>query len=446
MKKILILTASFGDGHNAAARNLRDALELVSDEVKVEVLDLFDSTYGTFNSVLKNTYLGLVRYAPGLWGGIYSLLDSSSVTSRQVSGLARLKDALVGILDQTQPDCVVSTYPAYPQIIQEIYRDHSERPFRLITVVTDSITVNSTWYRSPSDFFCVPNEATPEVLRQAGVSELSIKPLGFPVSPVFAEASATPIRAPDPAHPARILYVINTGKKKVGRAIDRLLDIPDLQFTICVGRDAELKLKLAERGRQLGQRVRVLGWTNQMPRLLLNHHLIVGKAGGATVQESFAARCPMIVNQIIPGQEKGNAQLIEHGKLGAVATQAREVADWIARAFAYQSRLWHEWRDNLAKISRPDASLRIAELILSECQWANRGPTPRSLFTGASKRAGGTGPAISNRAKANMLLCDFHIHTNYSDGKLTLARTSSKNTSKCASGSGDAPGANTICS
>ena len=39
MKKVLILTAGFGEGHNAAARNLRDALEFISDEVKVEVLD-----------------------------------------------------------------------------------------------------------------------------------------------------------------------------------------------------------------------------------------------------------------------------------------------------------------------------------------------------------------------------------------------------------------------
>ena len=33
MKKILILTAGIGDGHNAAARNLRDAIELTSDPV-----------------------------------------------------------------------------------------------------------------------------------------------------------------------------------------------------------------------------------------------------------------------------------------------------------------------------------------------------------------------------------------------------------------------------
>lgn len=41
MKKVLILTAGFGEGHNAAARNLRDALELIAPDTQVEVLDLF---------------------------------------------------------------------------------------------------------------------------------------------------------------------------------------------------------------------------------------------------------------------------------------------------------------------------------------------------------------------------------------------------------------------
>ena len=69
MKKILILTAGFGEGHNAAARSLRDALEHVDPSARVEVLDLFEVGYGRLNEVAKKAYLGLVRYAPGLWNG-----------------------------------------------------------------------------------------------------------------------------------------------------------------------------------------------------------------------------------------------------------------------------------------------------------------------------------------------------------------------------------------
>src|SRR5580692_3455801 len=181
MKKVLILTAGFGEGHNAAARNLRDALELVSDEVKVEVLDLFESSYGAFNTLAKNAYLGIVQYAPKFWGGIYSLLDTPKFSGTG-AGFSRLKNALSDIVHETQPDCIVSVYPVYASVIQELYRDHSERPFRFITVVTDSITVNSAWFRAPSDLYCVPNEATGKVLKDAGVPTAQIKALGFPVS------------------------------------------------------------------------------------------------------------------------------------------------------------------------------------------------------------------------------------------------------------------------
>src|SRR5581483_8197795 len=158
MKKVLILTAGYGEGHNVAARNLRDALELVSDEARVEVLDLFESSYGSFNAVVKNAYLGMVQYAPKFWGGIYSFIDHSTRLEKGLPGFTRLKNALGDILHETQPDCVVSTFPLYAHIIQDLYRDHSERPFRFVTIVTDSITVNSSWYRAPSDYYCVANE------------------------------------------------------------------------------------------------------------------------------------------------------------------------------------------------------------------------------------------------------------------------------------------------
>src|SRR5208282_356873 len=151
-----------------AARNVADALETISDEVKVEVLDVFQSSLGLLNDVLKKTYLGLTRFAPGVWSGIYSMLDSSDRLENNLLALGNLRDSLQPILDQSQPDCVISTYPVYAHAIAEIYRDHSERPFRFVTVVTDSVSVNSSWFRVPSDWHCVPNEATAAVLRKGG--------------------------------------------------------------------------------------------------------------------------------------------------------------------------------------------------------------------------------------------------------------------------------------
>jgi processive 1,2-diacylglycerol beta-glucosyltransferase len=44
------------------------------------------------------------------------------------------------------------------------------------------------------------------------------------------------------------------------------------------------------------------------------------EAGGATVQEALAARTPMIITQVIPGQEEGNAMLLVENGAGEIAT------------------------------------------------------------------------------------------------------------------------------
>ncbi len=420
MKKILVLTAGFGDGHNAAARNLRDAIELLDEDARAEVLDLFADSYGVFNTLARKSYLGMVQYAPKLWGGIYSMLESPLV-GNQLGNFPRLQVLLEKILAETQPDCVVSTYPIYAHVIQRIFKSHHERPFKFITVVTDSITVNSAWFRAPSDFFCVANEATADVLRKNGVAGEQIRALGFPVSPVFAD-NLDSLPPPIGDEPRRVLYIINTGRKKAGKAVDRLLELDNVHLTLTVGRDAELRAKLIERTRSVEDRVKILGWTNQMPELMMSHHLVIGKAGGATVQEAIAARCPMIVNQVIPGQEEGNAELIWRYHLGAIAEKNKEVAELVENAFSRKAAQWNEWRGNLKKISRPDAALRIGELVLEAADHEPPGRKNIKLFEPAPDRVMRS-PALANgnsNRQPQMLLCDFHIHTNYSDGKLSV--------------------------
>jgi UDP-N-acetylglucosamine:LPS N-acetylglucosamine transferase len=169
MKKILILTAGFGDGHNAAARSLRDAIELLDENSRAEVLDLFADSYGAFNTLARKAYLGVVQYAPSLWGGIYSMLENPFV-EKQLGSFTRLQAMLEKILNETQPDCVVSTYPVYGHVIKKIFAGH-ERPFKFITIVTDSITINSSWFRAPSDYFAPPGGAS---IRHSAVGATSL--------------------------------------------------------------------------------------------------------------------------------------------------------------------------------------------------------------------------------------------------------------------------------
>jgi UDP-N-acetylglucosamine:LPS N-acetylglucosamine transferase len=367
MSKVLILTASYGDGHNAAARSLRDAIRVVSPETEVEVLDLFETAYPRLNLLMKRGYQGLVRYAPAVWSAVYSTFDNPKLFRRQINSLAKLRHTLAETLREKKPNVVISTYPVYGYLIERIFRDHGERSFRSVTVVTDSTSVCAAWFLAPSDLFIVADETTANVLLRGGVPPARVQALGFPVSPAFARERPEPMQAPGPGRPPKVLYAINTGKARAGKSLERLLEVCDLELTITAGRNEALRKKLARCLGKYGGRARVYGWTDKMPQLLMSHHLLIGKAGGATVQETIAAGCPMIINQVIPGQEEGNARLIESLGAGVVAEDQRQVPELVASAFADGSRQWREWRDNLAKASRPDSALRIAEEVLELC-------------------------------------------------------------------------------
>jgi hypothetical protein len=67
---------------------------------------------------------------------------------------------------------------------------------------------------------------------------------------------------------------------------------------------------------------------------------------------------------VVPGQEEGNAQLITQTNSGTVALSNDEVIATLTHAFADGGKLLHEWSGNIARISRPAASLNIAKFLL----------------------------------------------------------------------------------
>src|SRR5438094_8611015 len=68
-KRILILTAGFGEGHNTAARGVRDGLARVApNQADVELRDLLAEASGPVNEFVRRRYLPLVNSGPRAWG------------------------------------------------------------------------------------------------------------------------------------------------------------------------------------------------------------------------------------------------------------------------------------------------------------------------------------------------------------------------------------------
>jgi len=366
MTKILILTAGFGEGHNAAARNLATAVTALSGPGSASVADLCALASPRTNRVARRAYLAAINGAPALWSAFYNWVDRRRIFPRHLWLLRAESGALRSLLRREQPDVICSTFPIYGFLLERLANAGSlDAPF--FNVVTDSISINSLWTRPACAGWFVPNEETAAVMRGMGVPTARLHVLGFPVPAFFAEHTGK-LAPPDLAAGAapRVLCIVHSGVRHAWAIAQRLLAETEWELTFAVGRDERLRRRLEALASTRARPAHVLGWTDEIPRLLMTHHVVISKAGGATTQEAIAAHCPMLVSQIVPGQEEGNYELLRRRRPGVLVETPEATITAMRQAFANQGAVWRQWRDALVPLAHPDASHAIAAQLLSQ--------------------------------------------------------------------------------
>ncbi len=364
--RALVLTAGFGEGHNAAARAVAEAWISREGPGTATVLDVHATAAPRLNRWARRGYLCAINRTPGLWRAVYGWLDRSRVAARALGALPAERRVLEAAAVREQPDAILCSFPGYAFPLAALRSaGRIDQPF--FNIVTDSISLNSLWWRAGADGWFVPNEESAEVMRTAGVDATRLWITGFPVRRAFA-AHAGRLSPPELARGARprVLLIVNSGTRHAAETAERLLRETDWDVTCTAGRDAALRRRLetAAAGRAIPSAI--LGWTEEIPRLLMTHHVVVSKAGGATTQEALAARCPMIVNQIVPGQEEGNYELLRRHGIGAFADSPMATLGALRGAFAGGGQLWRRWRAALAPLSRPAAADAIVDRVAAE--------------------------------------------------------------------------------
>lgn len=363
--RLLLLTAGFGEGHNAAARALAAAADEKHGSGTARVVDVFAQARPRANRLARKSYLSLINRAPATWRVAYGWLDRSRFAPRLFAGLRSEARTLAALIAAEKPAVLCSTYPVYAFMLPLARRIGPLPPH--YNVVTDSISINSLWWRVPCAGWFVPNPDSAVVLRNAGVPAERVRTLGFPVAPFYAreQGRLTP-PAPGACQRPRVLYIINSRTSAAVDTAVRLLGREEWEVTCTVGGNEALRRRLEELARRRSAPATILGWTTEIPRLLMTHHVVVSKAGGATTQEAIAARCPMLVNQIVPGQEEGNYELLRRHGIGALAETPCDVISCLRSAFAHDAAIWREWRVAVDRLARPNAAQDIVEVLLPE--------------------------------------------------------------------------------
>lgn len=365
---VLIVTAGFGEGHNAAARNLEEAILQGHPEILVSVHDFFREAHPWIYPLAQWTYKTAIRRAPWAWNLFYQVLDRfPRLSSLGLAFYRRAARRMCDTILRMDAGIVVSTFPGYGPIFQRAVRKFDlSLPFA--TVITDSISINSIWIGPHSDAYFVPNEPTAKVLENKGVPHAKIRVTGFPVPIFFATPPAKPREVPPADGIWKVLYMVNAEGTEALETVRGLLALENLSLTVTCGRDENLARRIQNLAAEMARPIEVLGWVPDMPQLIRRSHLLIGKAGGATVQEAMAAHTPMVITKVVPGQEEGNARLLAERGAGFIATNPSGVVNAVHGIFDSGGSLYRDCLKASTALSHPAASKDIANLVSSLCR------------------------------------------------------------------------------
>ncbi len=349
-----------GEGHNTAARNIREAI-MAERPGRAEVLvaDPYTRTNPIVNRLVQRGYTMAINRYPRAWKVVFEILSKRGVVEGMGPMLAELTAAVRGLIAEFRPDVIASTYPVFSFLNAKIRKANAGQRTPFYTVITDSTQINSAWYRCPCDGSIVADESTAQVLLSDGVPPEKIHILGFPVGLEFES-----LKPALPASPWRILFFPGGKSARAVATLELLSGLEGVEIDVVTGRRKATYDAIAAAG--LPRRGTLIGWTDQMPQLMASHHLFIGKAGGATVQEAIAAQIPFLVSHVVPGQEEGNIAFIEQTGIGAlVANSPEQILHHVKGAFANGGTVWHAWRKNLSVLQKPSASRAIARFLLA---------------------------------------------------------------------------------
>ena len=95
LPRILIVTAGYGEGHNSAARGVRDAL---AGRAEVRVTDLCAEAMPRMFRLTRAAYLWIISRLPRLWKLMYEVSDKRNLAEKPVKGLAPVERFLERLL------------------------------------------------------------------------------------------------------------------------------------------------------------------------------------------------------------------------------------------------------------------------------------------------------------------------------------------------------------
>jgi processive 1,2-diacylglycerol beta-glucosyltransferase len=334
--RVLILSASIGEGHDLPARVIAEGIHLEAPDAEVEILD----SLALVNPLVRRLVLDSSRFH-SKWGNRLFDLSYRLITDVRPTRwfAARLTQFLAArpirrAVLQRAPDIVVSTYPGSTEVLGAL-RQKGKIDMPVVSAITDLAALRY-WAHPGVDLHLITHPESAEEVTQIAPTSKILAVRGLTDERFYEPREQADARR-DLGLPAEgTIVLVSGGGWAVGDlegATEEALALPGSTVVCLCGRNDELRAKLS-RDFAGEPRVIVEGFTDRMPDWFAAADVLVHSTAGLTVLEAIMRGCAVVSYGWGMGHVRVNNEAFVRFGLAEVAQSRDQLDAALHRALA----------------------------------------------------------------------------------------------------------------
>lgn len=367
--KVLILTCNTGGGHNTAAASVQEAF--VKAGWSCDIADALAFISKRVPKIMGSGHNWIYRHAPALFNFGYQFSEQHPDLFQEESGLYKFLSVGTGKMKacivENGYDMVICTHAFAALMLTGVLKDEG------LEIRTGFISTDYTCYpsieESELDWYFISDESSIADYVAKGLPREKLVSTGIPVSARFCQRRPTEqakrLLGIRPEQKHLLVMCGSMGCGPIRDVAEELVDrLPgDAVMTVICGSNESLYRKLTQK---LGddERIRILGFTDQVSQLMDSADLYLTKAGGLSTTEALNKQLPMCLIDAIAGCEEYNANYFVRRGM-AVTTEDEDALAGLCIDLLNSDEQLAKMREQMKLYSPGNAAENIVKFIVN---------------------------------------------------------------------------------
>lgn len=372
--KVLIFYASYGGGHLNAAKSIENCIKTNYKDMDVEMIDCMKYVNKTIEKVTTAAYREMAKKAPWAWGRIYSDAQKGPLAHITTRSNKIMAIKLLKLLREKKPNLIISTHPFGSQMCSYLKRKNKINS-KIATIMTD-FAPHDQWLvgHEYTDYFFVAHNKMKDYLINKGISESKVFDTGIPISENF-QKQYNKKEIFDKYNLDESKFTIlffgggefGLGKTRTVQIFNNFVEETknnNIQIIAISGKNPKMKSAFEEvvDSNDANSTVKIIEFSNEVPKLMAIANLVVTKPGGLTTSESLASHLPMVVINPIPGQEEENAEFLESKNIAVWIKKSDDSKEIIESLLNNKEKI-SIMKENTKILARPNSTRDICDVL-----------------------------------------------------------------------------------